>query len=65
MHSYPQIRDSFERLAKSHFTSMETKERLYSRENLTIDSFTSSLRDILEPQYKAAENCGFGTWILS
>ena len=61
MHSYPQIKDCFEKLAKNHFSSIETKERLYSRRNLTFDSFSSSLRDVIEPQYRAAANCGFGT----
>ena len=65
MQNYPQLKDSFERLAKSHCTSIETKERLYSRKGLSIDSFSASLKEVLEPQYRAAENCGFRTWALS
>ncbi len=65
MQNYPQLKDSFERLAKSHCTSIETKERLYSRKGLSIDSFSASLKEVLEPQYRTAENCGFRTWALS
>ncbi len=60
--TYPQIRDRFEKIAPKHFSSLEEKEKLFGRKNMDERVFSHTLQDILEPQYKAAENCGFALW---
>ena len=60
--SYPTLRGKFESLAPKYFSSIETKEKLFGRKNLSKDMFANTLKEIMEPQYKACGNCGFGYW---
>ena len=62
IHRYPQIRDLFERVSKDHFSSLETKERLYNKPGLDKADFSRILSDLIEPEYKAALNAGFKLW---
>lgn len=62
IHRYPQIRELFEKLSKDHFSSLETKERLYNKPNLDKSDFSRILSDLIEPEYKAALNAGFKLW---
>ncbi len=62
IHRFPQIRDLFEKTGKNHFSSLSVKEKLYNRTGLSKGDFEIVLKNILEPEYKAALNCGFKLW---
>lgn len=59
---YPQIRELFEKTSKDHFSSLNVKERLYNKKDLTKSDFKAILSEIMEVEYKAALNCGFKLW---
>lgn len=62
IHRYPKVRELFEKTSKDHFSSPIIKERLYNKAGLSLQDFRRILSDIIEPEYKAALNCGFKLW---
>ena len=64
IHRYPSVHDVFESVREDHFSSPGIRERLYERKGLSRIEFGSVLSDVLEPQYRGAENTGFKKWII-
>ena len=58
---YDKVHDVFEKCAAEHVNTDEAKMKLYG-EGLSKDDFTSHLREMVLPPYKAAQNLGFGEW---
>ena len=58
---YDKAHDVFEKCAAEHVNTDEAKMKLYG-EGLSKDDFTSHLREMILPPYKAAQNLGFGEW---
>ncbi len=63
IHRHPMIMELFEKTAGAHFSSPEVREKLYNKSGLEKSDFEKILLSLLEPEYKAALNCGFRLWV--
>ena len=58
---YGGVREVFEKCRKEHINSDEAWMKLYSPE-LSRESFTRNLGEILQPVWLSAHNLGFKEW---
>ena len=58
---YKNVKAAFENCRKYHVNDKNVNNTLY-RENLSDEQFRDYLKNIIEPEYKKALNCGFKEW---
>ncbi|MCM1399176.1 MAG: HNH endonuclease [Clostridium sp.] len=64
MWKYNAVHDEFEKCAKEHLNSNEIRERIY-RAGQDFTCFENALREVIQPIYQSAKNCGFKDWIYT
>lgn len=58
------MHDEFEKCAKEHLNDSAVRRKIYQK-GQSFESFSGALREILQPVYQSAKNCGFKNWIYS
>ena len=56
------VHKAFETCAREHLNNDEIRYRIY-REGLGFDEFSNTLKNVIQPVYQSAQNCGFQSWI--
>lgn len=64
MWKYDALHDEFEKCAKEHLNDSAVRRKIYQK-GQSFESFSGALREILQPVYQSAKNCGFKNWIYS
>lgn len=59
---YENVHAAFESCAREHLNNDEIRCRIY-REGLGLAEFSNSLKEVIQPVYQSAKNCGFKNWI--
>ena len=58
---YDVVHKEFDKCAKEHINNDEVRYRI-CREGLSKNDFACGLESVIQPVYKAAQNCGFASW---
>lgn len=62
MNRYDKVKKEFDKCADAHLNSMEIRDKIY-KPGLTKTEFSNALKEVINPIYQSAKNCGFANWI--
>lgn len=64
MNTCESVMEAFEICASEHLNSNEIRGRIYKK-GLSLLEFSNALKEVVQPVYQSAKNCGFQNWIYT